>query len=125
MFHMEPSELRHLRETRGETRAELADYLGCSAGAIVQWEGGTRSIPQWVADKLLSNVSLELPLDELAALVNHATKTGQKFEDLITQALREYLRRHQASVLPIAAVLNDEPTQYMAPPKPKRKASGE
>jgi DNA-binding XRE family transcriptional regulator len=44
-------QLLQLRKERRLTRAELAQQLGCSAGAIVQWEGGKRSIPAWVAEK--------------------------------------------------------------------------
>lgn len=90
---MTGEELRHIRESRGLTRAEFAEAIGnCSASGIVKWESGNPPVPQWVSDKLLSNVSVELPLEDLAALVNHATRTGVKFEKLLSDALRDYLR---------------------------------
>lgn len=126
---MTGEELRHIRESKGLTRAEFARVIGnCSASGIVKWESGNPAVPQWVADKLLSSVKLELPLTDLAALVNHATAHGLKFEDLLSTALQDYLTTHKAKILPMPkphAVAEDmskvgeDTTAY----NPKRKAA--
>lgn len=118
---MTGQELRHIRESKGLTRDEFAKEIGnCTASGIVKWEKGNPPVPQWVADKLLSSVTLKLPLDELAALLNHATSKGQSFEDMLTQALRDYLKSHDTKILPIAA-LAEEAAPFNVT---KRKASG-
>ena len=84
--------LRKIREDRGLTREQLAQQLGgCKAGAIVQWEGGTRTIPFWVEEKLLRSVDVTLPITELKELVDYAVQTSQPFEALVASAIREYL----------------------------------
>lgn len=91
---MTPEQLRHLRGTR--TRAALAEELGISASAIVHWEGGVRAIPNWVADKMLQTVSVELPLADLAELVTYAQSNGVEFSKLLGSAIRDYIQNHRA-----------------------------
>lgn len=100
---MTPDQLLHLRKNRGETRAELAAFLGgISASAIVQWEGGSRKIPEWVAEKLLRSVPVTLPLEELARLLDIATQTNQDFQSMLITALRDYIaNQRKTKVHPI------------------------
>jgi transcriptional regulator with XRE-family HTH domain len=113
--------MRHLRESRGETRKEFADFIGnCTASAVVQWEGGARAIPHWVEEKLLRAVSVTLPLDELSQLVELATARGLPFEDLLSQALRDYIAEHsRQNIVPLPvsddlARVTEDPAEYRA-----------
>ena len=112
-----------LRKSRELTREELAVELGCSASAIVHWEGGKRTIPPWVEEKMLSNVRVELPLDDLALLVDYARRHKLDFEHLLSGAIRDYIRKapgekKPGNVLPMppeAATLDrvaETPSEY-------------
>lgn len=96
---MTPETLRTLRESRGLTREELAIELKCSASAIVQWEGGKRSIPDWVEEKMLSTVQVQLPLSDLHSLLDYARESGESFETFLSTAVREYIARHRSKQL--------------------------
>lgn len=85
--------LRKLRADRGLTREELAKELGCSAGAIVQWETdpnkpGSRSIPDWVAEKMYRTLPIELTIDELGELYDICRELGIGMHQLVAEALR-------------------------------------
>jgi hypothetical protein len=84
----------------------MALELGCSAAALVHWEGGTRAIPAWVEEKLLRGVQVTLPLSELAQLLTAAVNEQRAFEDVLVEALRDWLATHAtkpstAAVTPI------------------------
>lgn len=83
---MTPETLLKLRKDRGMTREELAEFLGCSASAIVQWEGNKRAIPSWVAEKMLVNTEITLPLTELEELLNLAKEEGISFAELLKES---------------------------------------
>lgn len=86
---MSPEELRSLRERRGLTRDQLAiDLGGCTAQAIVKWERGERPIPSWVEEKMLRNMQLEFPLEEVNELLHLAKEAGMDFKDLLIEAAR-------------------------------------
>lgn len=86
---MSPEELRSLRERRGLTRDQLASDLGgCTAQAIVKWERGERPIPSWVEEKMLRNMQLEFPLEEVNELLHLAKEAGMDFKDLLIEAAR-------------------------------------
>jgi|GEM_PF-2131296 len=95
---MTAEQLRHLRESRDLTRDELASELQCSASAIVHWEGGKRSIPAWVEEKMLRKVKVEMPLEDLDILLEHARATGKNFQQVLGDALRRYLRDEQVTL---------------------------
>lgn len=46
---MTPASLAEWRKARGMSQQTLADVLGCSRRSIVNWEGGTNAIPQYIA----------------------------------------------------------------------------
>jgi len=89
---MTPDQLRTCRKNREQTREELAEDLGVSASAIVQWESGKRTIPNWVAEKMLSQVKIELPLEELELLLDYAKEHKMTFTELLGDAIRVYLK---------------------------------
>ena len=130
---MTPDQLRQIREARQKTRKELADELGCSAGAIVQWEGGTRSIPNWVEEKLFSSVKINLPLTDLHQLLDAARASGKDFTAILAQAIREYIAPKPATIqFPAGSGKQDvsalrvaeDPSGYTAPATAPATASG-
>ncbi len=96
---MTPETLLHLRKSRSLTREELATELGgCTAQAIVKWERGERTIPDWVEEKMLRTIKVTLPLDELHWLLTEALTTGQSAESILADALRLWLHNRQKPV---------------------------
>jgi transcriptional regulator with XRE-family HTH domain len=90
---MTPEQLRQLRDSRGLTREQLAKELSdCSASTINKWERGINPIPAWVEEKMLRNVPLTLPIEDLQALMDLARESGQDFSAVLGQALRDYLK---------------------------------
>jgi DNA-binding transcriptional regulator YiaG len=88
-------ELRTIREARRCTREQFAlELKGCTAQAIVKWERDERPIPAWVEEKLLRSVQVTLPLSELAQLLTAAVNEQRAFEDVLVEALRDWLATH-------------------------------
>ena len=125
---MTPDQLRHHRGDR--TRDEFAEFLGCSASAIVQWEGGKRTIPDWVEEKVLRSIELTLPIEELHALLDYARKHNKSFTQILGEAIRAHIgvKRYDTpsqpqNVLPLPAqeagpkVAEDEPVKRKASDK--------
>lgn len=97
---MKGEQLEALRKERNMTRAELAEWLGgCSAPAIVKYERNERPIPQWIAEKMLSSVTVELPLSELAELHQLTLNRGIDFSSLLAKALRREISEARQSPL--------------------------
>lgn len=92
-----PDQLRYLREQRGLTREELGEELGCSAGAIVQWERSTRSIPSWVADKMFAKMPITLTMQELAEMYDLCREEAFTMSELIQEAVRMRLEQRRAA----------------------------
>jgi transcriptional regulator with XRE-family HTH domain len=96
---MTPEILLHLRKQRMLTREELAKDIGCSASAIVQWEGGTRAIPDWVAEKMYRTIPIEFTIDELAELyeICRELKIGlhQLFADALRPMIQDRIRQRE------------------------------
>lgn len=89
---MTPEILLHLRKQRMLTREELAKDIGCSASAIVQWEGGTRAIPDWVAEKMYRTIPIEFTIDELAELYDICRELKVGMHQLVADALRPMIQ---------------------------------
>lgn len=91
---MTGAQLKAIRESRGLTQNELAAFLGDTThGTVSKWEKDVHAIPQWVADKMMTSTQLTLPLDMLQQLMDYATTHQMEFSELLTEALRAYLRR--------------------------------
>lgn len=94
-------ELRTIREAKRCTREQFAAELkGCTAQAIVKWERDERPIPAWVEEKLLRSVEVTLPLSELAQLLTAAVAQHRAFDELLVEALREWLANHPTKPAP-------------------------
>ena len=89
---MTPEILLHLRKQRMLTREQLAKDIGCSASAIVQWEGGTRSIPEWVAEKMYRTLRVEFTIDELCELYDICRDLKIGLHQLVADALRPMIQ---------------------------------
>jgi transcriptional regulator with XRE-family HTH domain len=89
-----PEQLLQLRKDRKLTRQELAKELGCSAGAIVQWEGRKRGIPAWVADKMYANLPLEFSIQELEEMFQLCQHLGCSMTELLQNSVRATLTQH-------------------------------
>lgn len=90
---MTAEQLRTLREARGLTREALAKELGgCTAQAIVKWERNERPIPQWVAEKMLNQTPVTLPMESLSRLLNYASANKKDFNEVLSAAIANYLR---------------------------------
>ncbi len=86
--------LRYLREQRGLTREQLADYLGdCTASTVNKWERDINPVPAWVADKMLRGIPIKLPVHEMLALLTEARVTGQSAESILGDAIRLWLEK--------------------------------
>ena len=88
---MTPEALKKLRKDKGWTREQMGKELGCSAGAIVHWESGSREIPTWVEEKLIRNVEITLKLVDMKILLDYALATGVSLEGLLSQAMSSWL----------------------------------
>lgn len=87
--------MRTIREAKRCTREQFAlELKGCTAQAIVKWERDERPIPAWVEEKLLRGVEVTLPLSELAQLLTAAVNEQRSFEEVLVEALREWLAAH-------------------------------
>ncbi len=118
---MNKETLLQLRKDRGLTREKLATELGCSASALVHWEGGSRAIPDWVEEKMLRSFPIELPLEEIHALLDLARENNESFDKILAQAIRAYLASKRTAPLkkplaPVTAAASE--TTSTAPPTP-------
>lgn len=93
--------LRYLREQRGLTREQLADYLGdCTASTVNKWERGINPVPAWVQDKMLRSIPVKLPVEEMLQLLTEAQATGQSAESILADACRLWLAGHRSTSQP-------------------------
>lgn len=93
---MTPAQLRLLREQKGMTRDQLAAHLKQSTSAITKWEHGDRPIPAMVADRMLSEVEIKLPLQEMQQLYDLGMKLGKSFDEMLKMAIRGVLTQPPA-----------------------------
>lgn len=101
MANLTGKQLRALREARHMTREELAEWLGdCSASTVNKWERDINPVPQLVAEKMLSSVQIRLPLNEIAALVQHCNDHAIDFERFLSDAILAHIRQPTATVYP-------------------------
>ena len=87
---MTGDQLKALREARSFTREQLAADLGdCSASTINKWERDINPVPAWVAEKMLRNVKISFPIEQLHQLLDLAREENMSFEQLLTEAIRD------------------------------------
>ena len=119
---MTGAELRAIRTSRNWSQTDLADYVGdTTTSTVSRWEKDVIAIPAWVVDKLLSSVTLAMPINELAELLQHTTAQKQSFPDILAEAVREYLiARKSGKIVPLYAQLDgsepDTTARAMQPP---------
>ena len=76
-MHVDPKEVRRLRERRGWHQKDLARAAGLSKPYISQLESGTRVPSPMVAAALAR--ALEVPVDKLAPLKATCPNCGHQF----------------------------------------------
>lgn len=108
---MTGDQLKALREARNLTREQLATALGdCSQSTINKWERNINPVPDWVEEKMLSNVQIHFPLTDLHALLDYSRESGESFEDFLSAAVREFIANHRSK--------HPAPTVKAGPTKP-------
>jgi len=111
---MTGDQLKALREARNLTREQLATALGdCSQSTINKWERNINPVPDWVEEKMLSNVQIHFPLNDLHALLDYSRESGESFEDFLSAAVREYIANHRSKSQP--QTVNAGPTHPTKP----------
>lgn len=113
---MNGPQLRKWRLDHDLTLREIAEKLdGLTHTTISRWENSKESIPTWASDKLLATTQITLPLDELHQLLDAARAEGKPAQEILDQAIREWLQKRQARSAPRkieSFSLNETPTQY-------------
>lgn len=97
---MNGSQLRHWRTCHDLSLRELAKLLDNQVhySTLTGWEtdeNGQREIPKWASDKLLAHTQITLPLDDLHALLDLARDLDLPAQQLIAEAIRAYLAKHE------------------------------
>ena len=121
---MTPETLRYLREQRGLTREQLADFLGdVTASTVNKWERDMHAIPAWVEEKMLRTIEIVLPYAELHLLLDEARTSSLPASAIIADALRLWLaaQHEEKFTSPHAAPLLKSPA--CAPPAPSTVSS--
>jgi transcriptional regulator with XRE-family HTH domain len=94
---MTGAQLKALRAQRGWTLREMAKALGDAAFTTIRkWESdenAAKQLPSWVDDRLLRDMPITLPLEELHALLDQAREEKKTPEQIFVEALREHARR--------------------------------
>lgn len=123
---MTGQQLRSIREARGETREAFAAFLGdCSASTVNKWERDLSPVPAWVAEKAISKLTINLPIDDLQELIDYARAEDVDFIHVLGDAIRELLARRKnprgRATSVQSTMLVDTPGEYGA--KGKRKSA--
>lgn len=97
---MNGSQLRHWRTCHDLSLRELAKLLDNQVhySTLTGWEtdeNGQREIPKWASDKLLAHTQITLPLDDLHALLDLARDLDLPAQQLIAEAIRAYIAKHE------------------------------
>ncbi len=100
---MTSEQLRFLREQRGMTREDLANYLGdCSASTVNKWERGIHAVPTWVADKMFAKMPLTFTVQELAEMYDLCREEGFTMSELIQESVQQLIAARRESKTPHA-----------------------
>jgi hypothetical protein len=92
---MNGPQLRTWRKAADLSLRQLADdTLGgqVTYSTIGRWEQSPDEIPEWVTEKLLGETQIQLSLTELHKLLDLARENQMDFNEILTVAVRDYLR---------------------------------
>ena len=92
---MNGPQLKTWRESAGLTMRGMADTVltgQVTHSTIGRWEQSLEEIPDWVTDRLLGTSQVQLSLDELHQLLDHAREQKLDFRTLLATAIRSYLQ---------------------------------
>lgn len=134
-MNMTPEQLRFLREQRGLTREDLANYLGdCTASTVNKWERGMHAIPSWVADKMFAKMPITFTVQDLAEMYELCREEGYTMSELIQESVRALLAERREGKTAQATkntawkdniISLPENKVAESPPKPPRKTGTE
>jgi hypothetical protein len=96
---MNGPQLRTWRKAADLSLRQLADdTLGgqVTYSTIGRWEQSPDEIPEWVTEKLLGETQIQLSLTELHKLLDLARENQMDFNEILTVAVRDYLRAKSA-----------------------------
>ena len=116
-------QLRTWRIAEGLSMREVTEQLlgkQISQPTLSRWEDSPNEIPAWAAAAILSKTKIELPIDELQALLDYARQHKLNFRQLIARAISNLLATDPVSV-PTNFHLNEEPPKYGSTQKPDRR----
>lgn len=107
-------QLKTLRISLGWSQREVADKLGeVTHSTLSRWESSEDDVPAWVPEKLFAHTTIHLPMPELHALLDLARERHLDFEDILSEALRDYIRARKPDPAMIqGATLAEEPPPY-------------
>jgi len=92
---MNGPQLKTWRESAGLTMRGMADTVltgQVTHSTIGRWEQSLEEIPDWVTERLLGTSQVQLSLDELHQLLDHARERKLDFRALLSTAVRSYLQ---------------------------------
>jgi hypothetical protein len=92
---MNGPQLKTWRESAGLTMRGMADTVltgQVTHSTIGRWEQSLEEIPDWVTERLLGTSQVQLSLDELHQLLDHARERKLDFRALLSTAIRSYLQ---------------------------------
>lgn len=96
---MTGKQLKLWRESADLTLRELCAVLGHEMDhtTLSRWERLDLDVPIWVAEKLMQQTRVELPLGELTALIDEAGRLNVPFRQLLREVILAYLSKSQPS----------------------------
>lgn len=93
-------DLHNWRKSQNLTMQQTCELLhgDITQSTLSRWESSDSPIPQWASDILTGHTKVPLKLHELNTLLQHAQLTGQSLNEILAQAIRQYLQKPQTSV---------------------------
>jgi transcriptional regulator with XRE-family HTH domain len=109
--------LREWRKSHGWTQEQVAEFLrDVGSTTVSRWEKADETLPNWATEKLLTKTTLALPIDELHSMLDYARAQDMSFEELLSEAVREYLSRRK--MVTSTSVIAEDAATYDASKAP-------
>ena len=89
---MNGDQLKKIRKSSGQTRAQFGEVYGVSEHTVAKWEQGVHDIPPSVARLILSELPLQLSLGEITKIGRMAEAQGVSIDSWLANAIRAGLK---------------------------------
>lgn len=88
-------EMKAWRVAAGLTLVETAAMLNwdVTQPTLSRWEQSDKAIPQWACDIFLGATKITLAVNEMHALLDYAKAHDQSFNEVLAEAIRDWLRQ--------------------------------